>query len=60
MRPGSAQANASSSPAQLDVFEEPVFVCAIDEIDESAGLADEERSSQISELPGESFEDIFS
>ena len=53
MRPGAAQANASSRPEQLD------FWCGQDEIDESAGWAEETRVYQLTELPGDTFEDIF-
>ena len=47
----------SSSPAQL-VLGEPVFECVIDE---SAGVADDlpPRRTQITELPGSTFEEIF-
>lgn len=41
-------------PDQLDVF-----ACDQDDVDESAGMADEARVYQLTELPGETFEDIF-
>ncbi len=47
-----------TEPTQLNLLAEipPVFVC---EIDESAGLKDETPRTQLTELPGDNWEDIF-
>jgi hypothetical protein len=47
-----------TEPAQLNLLSEipPVYEC---EIGESAGVKDEEPRTQLTELPGDNFEDIF-
>ena len=50
---------APAADQQLDLFAEPLFECVIDE---SAGQADDreyQRKTQMTELPGSTFEDIF-
>ncbi len=47
-----------TEPTQLNMLSEIplVFAC---EIDESAGQREEHENTQLTELPGDTFEDIF-
>ncbi len=47
-----------SEPTQLNLLADipPVFAC---EIDESAGQSEDHENTQLTELPGDTFEDIF-
>ncbi len=50
---------SEDEPTQLNILAEqqPVFACVIDE---SAGLAeDEQRKTQLTDLPGDTWEDLF-
>lgn len=46
-------------PDLLDQEQLDLFASAHADVDESAGMAGEVRVYQLTELPGESFEDIF-
>ncbi len=47
-----------TEPIQLNMLADipPVYVC---EIDESAGQREDHENTQLTELPGDTFEDIF-
>ncbi len=47
-----------TEPTQLNMLSEipPVFVC---KIDESAGQREDHENTQLTELPGDTFEEIF-